>query len=81
MMTVEKRKEAPKRTTTFENLPIGEVYRDEEGYITIKVSDNEDDNCLTLGWISENVWAVTSENRNTEVTPLKATLTVWEEEE
>lgn len=80
MMTVE-RKEAPKRTTTFENLPIGEVYRDEEGFIAIKVNDKENDNCLTLGWYNENEWAATSENLNAEVTPLKANLTVWEEEE
>lgn len=80
MMTVE-RKEAPKRTTTFEALPIGEVYRDEEGYIAIKISDKENDNCLTLGWINENAWTTTSESSDAEVTPLKATLTVWEEEE
>ena len=79
MLTVE-RKEAPKRTTTFDALLIGEVYRDEEGFITIKVSDKEDDNCLTLGWVSENVWATTSETSSAEVTPLKATLTVWEED-
>lgn len=80
MMTVE-RKEAPKRTTTFENLPAGEVYRDEEGFISIKVNDNETANCLTLGWLRENEWTATSESSNAEVTPLKATLTVWEEEE
>ena len=79
MMTVE-RKEAPKRTTTFDALPIGEVYRDEEGFIAIKVSNKEDDNCLTLGWVSENVWSTTSETSSAEVTPLKATLTVWEED-
>ena len=70
MLTVE-RKEAPKRTTTFENLPIGEVYRDEEGFISIKVSNKKDDNCLTLGWISENEWRSTSESSNAEVTPSK----------
>lgn len=80
MMTVE-RKEAPKRTTTFENLPTGEVYRDEEGCISIKVNNSETANCLTFGWFNENVWAVISENLDAEVTPLKATLTVWEEEE
>ena len=79
MMTVE-RKEAPKRTTTFDALPIGEVYRDEEGFIAIKVSNKEDDNCLTLGWVSENVWSTTSETSSAEVIPLKATLTVWEED-
>ena len=79
-MTVE-RKEAPKRTTTFENLPIGEVYRDEEGYIAIKVNNNEENNCLTLGWLTEAEWSLTSESWSAELTPLKATLTVWEEEE
>ena len=79
MLTVE-RKEAPKRTTTFENLPIGEVYRDEDGYIAIKVSNNDKENCLTWEWDSENEWALTAESLSTEVTPLKANLTVWEED-
>lgn len=79
MLTVE-RKEAPKRTTKFKNLPTGEVYRDEDGYIAIKVNNNEADNCLTLGWDRENEWCSTSESLSAEVTPLKATLTVWDEE-
>lgn len=78
MMKVE-RKETPKRTITFEALPIGEVYRDEDGFIAIKVNNNEGDNCLTLGWLTEGEWTLASENRSAELTPLKATLTVWED--
>lgn len=79
MMTVE-RKINP-YTTMFEDLPLGEVYRDEDGCLAIKVSNKEEGNCLTLGWPNGgNEWSLTTESLDTEVTPLKATLTVWEEE-
>lgn len=77
MLTVE-RKDAAKRTVEFQTLPIGEVYRDEEGYIAIKISNKDKDNCLTLGWDCEKKWSLTGESLSTQVTPLDATLTVWE---
>ena len=80
MLTVE-RKDTPKRTIRFEDLPIGEVYRDEEGFIAMKLNNNGQDNSLTFEWSCHEEWEVTSENLLAEVTPLKATLTVWEEEE
>lgn len=80
MMKLE-RKETPKRTVKFCDLPIGEVYRDEDGRVAIKLEDEISNNSFTFGWLDEeNTWEVTTENRNADVIPLKATLTVWEED-
>lgn len=80
MMKVE-RKDNEKKTVFFEDLEVGDVYRDSDGFICIKVSAKEDNaecNALTCGWIEENHWEPTWETYGTEVTPLNATLTVWE---
>lgn len=73
MMKLERKDEIQ---VTFEDLSIGDVYKDEDGFICIKIKDGPGDNSLTYGWQGTSGWSTTSEISHAEVTPLKATLTV-----
>ena len=64
----------------FEDLCVGDVYRDRNGYLCIKINDDYDNNNLTYGFENQGGgWATTGEDALAEVTPLKATLTISEE--
>lgn len=73
MMKLERK---DKSITTFEELSIGDVYKDEDGYICIKTKEGDGDNSLTYEWAGVGGWSTTSETSIAEVTPMKATLTV-----
>lgn len=75
MLKVIEQKNSPK-TIRFEDLRIGDVYKDEEGYICIKVSDGCVDNNLTYEYNEEGEWEPTSEDFHVEVTPIEAELII-----
>ena len=76
MMKVIKQEKSPK-IIHFEDLHIGDVYRDEEGCICIKTSNNREDNNLTYGYDERpDEWEITSEGFNAEVTPIDAELVI-----
>lgn len=66
-----------KKAVLFEDLKIGDVYRDKNGLICIKVSNSEaEDNSLTYGWGTAGEWKLTIEEYNAEVEPLEADLVI-----
>ena len=76
MMKVIRQENSPK-IIHFDDLHIGDVYRDEVGCICIKISDNCVDNSLTYGYDERpDEWGVTSEDFNAEVTPIEAELVI-----
>lgn len=67
-----------KKTVLFEDLEIGDVYRDEVGFVCIKISNKDDEeyNSLICGWAEEGHWSPIFESDNTEVEPLEADLVI-----
>ena len=67
-----------KKTIFFEDLEIGDVYRDDEGFICIKINNKDDgeSNSLTYGWTEEGRWEPTFETYGTEVEPIEADLVI-----
>lgn len=69
---------AEKKAIVFEDLKIGDVYRDSDGLICIKVSTDCDAeyNALTYGYIEVDRWEPTFEVFNAEVFPVEADLII-----
>ena len=58
----------------FADLPIGQVYEDEEGVVCIKTWDGDtEDNCICF---YDDKWWSHIESLTSKVTPLKTTLTI-----
>ena len=73
-MMVIKDTRAKNSQVNFEDLPIGQVYEDGEGFICIKTGSGDiDDNCICY---IVNGWEVNTESMATKVTPLKTTLLI-----
>ena len=65
------------KTIHFEDLQIGDIYKDEEGLVCIKVSnDMENENALTYEWNEVGKWVLTFEASCAEVTPIEADLII-----
>ena len=75
MMKVIKQEKALK-IVYFKDLCIGDVYKDEDGYICIKVSDDCKDNNLTYEYDGQDGWELTSETPFVKVTPIDAELVI-----
>lgn len=73
MMKLERRN---KNSMTFEDLSIGDVYKDGDGYICIKVKEGEGENSLIYGGSGVDGWSTTYEVSSAEVTLMKAVLTI-----
>lgn len=69
---------AEEKTVLFEDLKVGDIYRDEDGLICIKTSndDRAEYNSLTYGYIEVGCWEPTFESFNVEVFPIDADLVI-----
>lgn len=75
MLKVIEQKNSPK-TILFNDLCIGDVYKDEDGHICVKVSDDCEDNNLTYEYNEKDGWELTSESSYAKVTPIDAELVI-----
>lgn len=76
MLKVIEQENSPK-IIHFDDLRIGDVYRDTEGCICIKISDDCVDNSLTYSYDERpNEWEVTSEDFSAEVILIDAELVI-----
>lgn len=77
MKVIEQKME--KKTALFEDLKIGDVYRDENGLVCIKVSNKDrstECNSLTYAMTEEGHWERTFEAYDAEVEPLETDLVI-----
>lgn len=73
MMVIKDTREK-KNKVNFEDLPVGQVYEDNEGVICIKIcNDNCENNCICF---FGGEWEANTEFFTTKVTPLKTTLLI-----
>lgn len=77
MMNVIEQK-TEEKTVLFEDLKVGDIYRDEDGLICIKTSDKDsaEYNSLTYGYIEVDRWEPTFESFGVRVTPIEADLVI-----
>lgn len=75
MMKVVNQNTHPK-TVLFGDLSVGDIYKDESGYICLKTSNKNVDNCIIYEWSEEFTWDSGSESLSAEVTPLEADLVI-----
>lgn len=77
MMNVIEQK-TEEKTVLFEDLEVGDIYRDEDGLICIKTSDKDsaEYNSLTYGYIEVDRWEPTFESFGVRVTPIEADLVI-----
>lgn len=64
------------KTVLFEDLHVGDIYKDEDGYICLKTSYKGVDNCIIYGGSEECTWESGFETASAEVTPLEADLVI-----
>ena len=64
------------KTVCFKDLCIGDVYKDEDGHICVKVSDDCENNNLTYEYDGQDEWELTSEASFAKVTPIDAELVI-----
>lgn len=72
------KKKAEENTVLFDDLKVGDIYRDDDGLICIKISDKNsvEFNSLTYEWSEEGCWEPTFESFGARVTPIEADLVI-----
>lgn len=70
-LNVSDKRTASKKRVTFADVPVGEVFEDEDNILCIKVDDGH---CLYMN--EDNKWDIAAYYEEDVVFPLRATLTI-----